>query len=116
MAVWDRVQLCYKDLWTVEDLFDPKTTDVINHLSQANAFPPGYLIPHLIAAASHCSNKSRVLAWKQQCEPGIFYTSVVGYTATNEQTFSLQLSDSVILMGILAYCQIFTSLLKREYF
>ncbi len=84
MSVWERVELCYKDSWKVEDLFDPRTTQVINNVSKSNAFPPGFIIPHLITAASHCSNKSRVHAWKQQCEPGPFYTGVVGYTSTNK--------------------------------
>ncbi len=83
-SVWDRVALCYKDKWMVSDLFDSRTCKVIHNISDANAFPPAFLIPHLIAAASHCSNKSRVLAWKQQVEPGAFYTAVVGYTSTNK--------------------------------
>ncbi len=83
-VVWERVELCYKDSWKVDDLFDHRTSQVITNVCDANAFPPGFLIPHLLAAASHCSNKSRVLAWKQQCEPGIWYNSVVGYTSTNK--------------------------------
>ncbi len=87
--------MAYEDAIDTEAVFDPVTAGMIQNVAATHSIPAGYLLPPLLAAAAHLSNKSRINAWRSYCEPASLYTMTCGFTSTNKSCALGLVSDAV---------------------
>ncbi len=91
-----RVQVCYQDKISLNAIFDPTTSSMLQDVAGMNCFASGFIIPHFLAATGHLMNKSVVQAWGSYTQPVCNYTMNVGYTSTNKSGALSAVSNALL--------------------
>lgn len=89
----DRVDRCYE--LKLGDVFDDLTYKVLKNEASQCSVPLEFMVPPLITATSHFLNKSDINPWGSWIQPGIIYSTTVGFTGTNKTAALDRIRDAI---------------------
>lgn len=75
---------CYETTIEMADVMDDASAGMISNLAEANALPPGYMVPLLLATCAHHLNASKIKASETWIEPSVIFAAIIGYPGTNK--------------------------------